>query len=153
MKRITSLFLALMFGLFAGQYALAASDRGTPAEAEAMVKKAVAYVKAHGKDKAFAEFMNKKGPFIDRDLYITVYDFQGNNLAHINPKMVGKNMMELRDPDGKAHIRERIEMARAHGKGWHDFKFLNPVSKQIEPKSMYFEKHDDIVVACGFYKP
>jgi cytochrome c len=153
MKKVTSLFIAMLFSVFATGSALAAGDRATTAEAEAMVKKAIAYVKANGKEKAFAEFMNKSGPFIDRDLYVTVYDFQGNSLAHINPKMVGKNMMELRDPDGKAHIRERIELARANGKGWQDFKFLNPVSKQIEPKTMYFETYQDIVVACGAYKP
>lgn len=145
--------MAVLFGFMASAAALAVEKRGTAQEAEAMVKKAIAYIKTNGKEKAYTEFMNKKGPFVDRDLYITVYDFQGNNLSHINPKMVGKNMMDLRDPDGKAHIKERIEMARVEGKGWHDFKFLNPMTKQIEPKSMYFEKYEDIVVACGFYKP
>jgi hypothetical protein len=53
-----------------------ADEYGTAAEAEAMVKKAIAYLKANGKDKAFAEFSNPKGQFVDRDLYVTVYDLQ-----------------------------------------------------------------------------
>ena len=65
-----------------------AAEFGTPAEAEAMVKKAVAEIKANGKDKAFAEFNNPKGKFTDRDLYITVYDMNGKCLSHgANPKM------------------------------------------------------------------
>ena len=48
---------------------------------------------------------------MDRDLYITVYTMDGVALSHINPKMVGKNMMDLRDPTGKYHIKERMEMA------------------------------------------
>ena len=153
MKQFLFAMLVASIGLVSGSSALAASDHATPAEAEAMVKKAVAYMKKNGKDKALAEFNKPNGQFVDRDLYVTVYDFQGNNLAHINPKMVGKNMMELRDPDGKPHIKERIEMAKKQDSGWHDFKYMNPVSKQVEPKTMYFERVGDLIVAAGAYKP
>src|SRR6185437_9471293 len=94
-----------------------------------------------------AEFSKSPGPFVDRDLYVTVYTPDGVALSHINPKMVGKNMMELRDADGKYHIRERLEAAKHAGDGWQDFKFYNPVSKKIEPKRMYWEKHDGLVFA------
>ena len=75
-----------------------------------------------------------------------------DSLAHINPKMVGKNMMELRDGNGKFHIKERMEAAKKGTSGWQDFTFFNPVTKKIEPKRMYWEKHDDLVFACGAYK-
>ena len=84
---------------------------------------------------------------------MTVYNPAGDALAHINPKMVGKNMMELRDADGKYHIRERMEASQKAKSGWQDFKFFNPVSKNIEPKRMYWEKHDNLVFAAGAYKP
>ena len=35
---------------------------------------------------------------------------------------------------------------------WHDFKFVNPVTKKMEPKSMYCERADDLVVCGGIYK-
>jgi len=38
-----------------------------------MVKKGVASVKAHPREKAMADISNKKGEFVDRDLYLTVY--------------------------------------------------------------------------------
>ena len=130
-----------------------AAEVGTAAEAEAMVKKAVAYIKANGKEKAFAEFGNPKGPFVDRDLYISVYDLNGKCLAHgANPKMVGKDLIGLKDPDGKAFVKERMEVAQTKDKFWLDYKFTNPLTKKIEPKSMYSERMGDIIVSCGIYK-
>ena len=147
-------FIAAVASLWLAFFSLQspAADTGTLEEAEALLKKAVAHYDKVGREKALADFVRTPGPFVDRDLYVTVYDMEGNSLAHINPKMVGKNMMELRDADGKYHIRERLEAAQHGASGWQDFKFYNPVSKKIEPKRMYWEKHDGIVFACGAYK-
>ena len=151
MRKIAGLAAALLLALLSFN-AAAAPGRGTEAEAQGLVKKAIQYYDKVGRDKALAEFQKKPGPFVDRDLYVTVYTMDGMSLSHINPKMVGKNMMELRDADGKYHIRERLEAAQHGASGWQDFKFYNPVSKKIEPKRMYWEKHDGIVFACGAYK-
>lgn len=152
MKKIITVVCLAIFMVAVSHVAFAA-EFGTPAEAETMVKKAVAEIKANGKDKAFAEFNNQKGKFTDRDLYITVYDMTGKCLSHgANPKMIGKDLIDLRDPDGKFFVKERIEIAKAKGSGWQDYKFNNPVTKKIEPKTMYFEKAGDIIVACGAYK-
>jgi signal transduction histidine kinase len=151
MKRMFA-FLAAAALVLTSLTARADESRATEAEAQAMVKKAVAFYQKNGKDKAIAEFTKNPGPFVDRDLYVTLYNMKADALAHINPKMVGKNMMELRDADGKYHIKERMEAAQKGTSGWQDFKFFNPVTKKIEPKRMYWEKHDDLVFACGAYK-
>jgi signal transduction histidine kinase len=150
-KKILVMSLVSLFLLSVGSITYTA-EYGTVAEAEAMVKKAIAYLKANGKDKAFAEFSNPKGQFVDRDLYVTVYDLNGKCLAHgANLTMIGKDLIDLKDTDGKAFIKERIELAKTKEKFWHDYKFMNPVSKKIEPKSMYCERVEDIIVACGTY--
>ena len=152
MKMVLSFMLAVC--LAAGiTGAACAAERATAKEAEAMVKKAVAYIKANGKEKAFAEFNNHKGKFIDKDLYITVYDLNGKCLAHgQNAKMVGKDLIELKDSDGKYFIKDRMDTAKTKGKAWQDYKYTNPLSKSIEHKSTYFEKYEDVVVAGGVYK-
>ena len=150
MKKLFACFVSAALALASG--VAAASDRASEAEAEALVKKAVAFYKKNGKDKAIAEFVRNPGPFVDRDLYVTLYTMNADSLAHINPKMVGKNMMELRDGNGKYHIKERMEMAKKGDRGWQDFTFFNPVTKNIEPKRMYWEKHDELVFAAGAYK-
>ena len=111
-------------------------------------------VKADGKDQTFAVINAPGGPYHDRDLYVVVYDLSGKCLAHgANPKQIGKDLLELRDPDGKFFVKERVEMAKTQPSFWQDYKFLNPVTRQIEPKSMYLEKVDDMLVGCGVYKP
>lgn len=130
-----------------------AADNGTAAEAIAMVKKAAEYMKTNGKEKAFAEFGNPKGAFKDRDLYIMVYDMKGVNVAHgANPKLIGKNLIDLKDANGTPIIKSFIETANTKGKGWIDYKWPNPVSKAIESKSTYIEKHDDVLIGAGIYK-
>jgi signal transduction histidine kinase len=149
-------FIALVAGLLVATFAAHAQDKvkyATPAEAEALVKKAVAYYDKHGKEKSFAEFEKRPGPFAERDLYVTVYDMKANCLSHINPKMIGKNMMDLRDANGKYHIKERMEQAAVKDSGWQDFTFFNPQTKKVEPKQMYWVKHDNMVFAAGAYKP
>ena len=132
----------------------AAAERVTVKEAEAMVKKGVAYIKANPRDKAMADITNKTGQFVDRELYLTVYSMDGTALAHgANEKFVGKNMIDLRDGNGKEHIRERMDLAKTKSSFWHDFSFVNPVTKKIEPKSMYCERASELVVCGGIYKP
>jgi cytochrome c len=125
----------------------------TAAEATAMVKKAVAFIKTNGKDKGYAEISNKSGAFVDRDLYVVAYGMDGTVRAHgANEKMVGKNLLEMKDIDGKPYVKERMEMAQAKPTFWQDYKFTNPVSKKVEPKSMYCEKLEDSIVCGGIYK-
>lgn len=129
-----------------------AAEKGSADEAVAMVKKAVAFAKANGKEKAFAEFSNPKGQFVDRDLYVMAYDMEGNNKAHGgNAKLVGKNLIEIKDADGKYIVKGLIETAKKGG-GWFDYKWPNP-AKVVEPKSTYVEKIDnDTLVGVGIYK-
>jgi signal transduction histidine kinase len=145
-------FVAGVGALLIAAPALAA-DQGSAAEAEAMVKKAVAHIKANGPEKAYDEFTNGKS-FKDRDLYVIVYDLNGKNLAQgANPKLVGKDLIGLKDADGKPLIQMFVDLAKTKGKGWVEgYKFLNPVTQKIEGKAMYLERVGDTLVGCGIYK-
>ena len=129
------------------------AEFATKEEALAMVKKGVAFIKKEGKEKGYAEITNKQGQFTDRDLYLVVYGLDGVVRAHgANDKMIGKNLIDLKDIDGKEFVKERVEMAKAKGTFWQDYKFTNPVTKKIEPKSMYCERLEDAAVCGGIYK-
>ena len=144
--------LAAALALYAFD-AAADATRATEAEAQAMVKKAIQHYDKVGRGKAMADFSQAPGPFVDRDLYVVVDEMDGTVIAHINPKILGKNMMDLRDPDGRPHIKERLDAAKKAPSGWHEYKFFNPMTKKIELKSAYWERVDDLVFACGAYKP
>ena len=145
---------ALAVGALATQVpASAKTDFASKDEAIAMVKKGVAYVKANGKDKGYAEITNKKGQFIDRDLYLVVYGLDGTVFAHgANEKQVGHNLIDLKDIDGKLFVKERVELAQKQPSFWQEYKFTDPMTHKIEPKEMYCERLDDVVVCGGVYK-
>lgn len=150
-KSFVLLFAALLFSGTA-----TAAEKATRDEAVAMVKKAAAYMKEHGKEKALAEFNKPNGPFVDRDLYIFAYSANGDgiNLAHgANPSLIGKNLIDLRDADGKAIVKSIIEAGNSKaGSGWVDYKWPNPVTKAVEQKTSYVEKVGDVVLGSGVYK-
>lgn len=132
----------------------AAGEAATDKEAVAMVKKGVAYIKANGKDKGFAAITDRDNKdFHDRDLYLAVHKLDGTCVAHgTNEKMVGKNFVDIKDMDGKEYIRERVTLAQSKANFWTDYKFNNPTSRKIEPKTAYCERLDDYVVCGGVYK-
>lgn len=133
--------------------AAAAADGAGKDDAVAMVKKAVTFIKQQGPEKAYPAFTGKDAQFIDRDLYVVVYQLDGTVLAHgSNAKFVGKDLSDAQDVDGKLYVKERVELAAKQPSFWQDYKFVNPVTKKVEPKQMYCEKIENTAVCAGIYK-
>lgn len=128
-----------------------ASDK--PEDAIAMVEKGRAYLAKNGAPALIAE-INKKNPdFVAGDLYLVVRGMDGTMLAHpVNAKLIGKNMTPLPDADGKLFRQEILDLAKSKGKGWVDYRFNNPVSKEIEKKSTYILRQGDVILESGIYK-
>ncbi len=151
-----NLIKVVLLSMALGAFGVSAAERGTRDEAVAMVKKAAAYVKEVGKDKALAEFSNPKGKFVDRDLYLFAISTSGDGteLANgANPKLVGKVMLELRDADNHYMVKDFLAVANGKaGAGWVEYKWPNPVTKAIDAKITYIEKVGDMLIACGVYK-
>jgi len=147
---------AALLTLLALAFGSCAQATGTPAtqeEAVAMVKKALAYIRKNGKEKAFAEFNQTQGQFVDRELYIAVLDLNGVMLAHgANSKLVGKSLLDIKDVQGKAFVREQVAIARTKGNGWVEFEWINPVSQKMEHRITYLERQDDYFVLSGVYR-
>ncbi len=119
----------------------AAQDRGNASEARAMVDDAVQHVVRVGPGQAFKDFTDKANATWHRkDLYVFVYAMDGVNVAHgANDRLVGKNLMDLRDPNGKFVVRELRDTALKGG-GWVDYDWPHPYSHRIEAKSSYVRK-------------
>lgn len=146
------LFIAILTITMAAGFVYAKGLRGTAPEAVQMVEKAVALIISDGAEKAFPQISNPKGPFVDRDLYVYVLDLKGVIRAHsADQSMVGKNMMDTRDMDGKAFIRDMIRQAKVSEKGWIDYKWPHPITGQIEAQSRYYQRIGDFIVTCGIH--
>jgi signal transduction histidine kinase len=126
----------------------------TADEATALVKAGIEFVKANGKDNALKAFNDPKGDFVKGELYLFVIDYDGITLAHGgNAKLVGKNMNDLKDADGKSFIQAFVEKAKAGG-GWVDYKWTNPTTKKVQGKSSYVADLPGLnaFIGCGIYK-
>jgi signal transduction histidine kinase len=152
MKKFVGIILFFLFASLQNTMVLAADSQE---QAIALVASGKAYLKENGREKAFAEFSNPTNKqFHIGDLYLFVYDSKGTTLAHgATPRMIGKNVIDMKDIDGKYLIKDFIEVTNTKGKGWVDYKWPNPVTKAIQQKSSYVEKVDnDLIIGVGIYK-
>ena len=127
-----------------------AGDAGTLEEAKAMSLRAADFLRQEGPEKAFPVFNAKDGPFHDRDLYVMVYDNTGLNVAHgANAALIGKQLIDLKDTDGKPLIRELVSVK---DQGFVEYKWPNPITRKIEQKATYVVRVGDYLVGVGAYK-
>jgi signal transduction histidine kinase len=141
-------FLLLSLFLLTTRYAWA-GEYGTPAEAKAMLEKAVAAVK-QDKAKALDLFTKGEGGFKDRDLYPYCGGADGKFTAH--PKLVGQSMKDLKDKAGMA-LGEDL-YAKAKEGVISEVTYMWPRPNETTPvqKVAYFTKVGDQICAVGYYK-
>jgi hypothetical protein len=128
-----------------------AGDRGTPEEAQALLDRAVALVESEGEEKALAAFNDRKGAFVDRDLYVFCMGPEYKITAHVDVGMRGLDVATLKDPDGKQFGREMIEIA-LRGGGSIEYRWVNPVSKEVETKISFLKAAGRQFCGVGAYK-
>jgi hypothetical protein len=127
-------------------------DKNTPTSPEftsnetlvAFVESATDYAKEHGREKALAEFSNPNGSFVNGELYIYAYDFNGVLLAHpFDHEMIGVNRLKETDAEGGLFITDLRDMALT-GNGYVRYYYINPVhDRAVEEKLGYVKKVDD----------
>jgi len=149
---VAFLSVALIFGTSA--LPLQAAEFGTREEAVAMLKRVQEKFKKEGAEATFRAINNKAPGFADRDLYPFVTELTGLCVANgVTPAVRGKNLLDLKDQDGKFMIQEFVKIASTPpGHGWTDYRWLNPVTKTIEDKSAYIERMGNYFVGVGVYK-
>jgi hypothetical protein len=160
MSKSVAAILALIVVPFIILTAPLAHAVGSAAEAEALVKKAVAYVAANGVDKSIAAFNKKDGEFVKGELYVFMFRVSNKpgarivTLAHsANPGLVGKDLYDLKDPNGKPFMVAMSKKAMEEKGGWVDYKWSHPITKKVADKRSYvLPATSDVVVGCGIYK-
>ena len=154
MKTLMHLVL-LIAALGWGPLALA-QERGTRDEARAMVDEAVEHVRTVGPAQAFKNFTDKANTdWHKKDLYVFAYDLHGLSVGHgANARLIGKNLIEMRDPNGKFLIRELRDVAVAGG-GWVEYEWPHPQTERIEAKASYVRRtvgFDGFFLGVGVYR-
>src|SRR5262252_5488710 len=152
----SSLIVTLLstLALAALTFAANAAQFGTRDEAVAMVKRAQEKFKKDGAEATFAAVTAQQRAFKDRDLYVYIMNFDCVIQAHAaRGELVGKSLYDFRDQDGVYPARNTVEVAKAAGHGWIDYRWTNPKTNLVEAKSTYVEKLGDrYAVGVGIYK-
>lgn len=143
-------YVCALFLIVTGM-ALAQETRGTADEAKAMVAKAIAAFDADA-TAAFTAITAPNKTFIDRDLYVFVFDKEKLVAHGFDEKLVGTRAETLVDVQGKKFGLEFIEKATPEG-AWVDYVWRDPISGKEIAKSSWVVAHKDYVFGAGIYKP
>lgn len=121
--------------------------------ANALLERAARHIEQTG-EKGAADF-GREAAFVDRDLYVYALRMDGQFLASggFSAGMVGSNVLDYTDTDGKAFFREMLVKARETGQGRVEYRWYNPADSRGEPKTTLFRKVGEIVVAVGYFSP
>jgi cytochrome c len=131
------------------------ADARTAEEAKALLERAVVHIQAVGPARAFADITRPDGGFVDGELYVFCTTPDGTMLAHGgNPKLVGKNLIGIRDPEGTSTTAGIIHVGQAQGQGWLEYLWPNPSTGRIQRKATYVVRVDQrTICASGYFKP
>jgi hypothetical protein len=130
------------------------SGRGTPAEAKAMMLKAIDHYNAVGRTKALDDFTKMKSPLGDRDLY--VFCLGSNHRITANggfAQYVGMSVDVMKDANGKSLGKAIWDAAQQSDEGSIEYMWINPVSQHTEHKVAFFKKVSEDVCGVGAYRP
>ena len=127
--------------------------QGTADQARQMVFDAMMHIQNVGIDRAFADFHDQNGPFIKRDLYVFVFDRNGNYQAYGSaPQRVGTNLRAVQGLDAEKLIAEVQQVCDEDQGGWVSYAISNPLTGAIQAKSSYIVPLDGhCFLGCGCY--
>jgi hypothetical protein len=152
--RFTTWISALALASLLVASAALADERGTSDDAKVLSEKAAEHMREVGPGKAVADFTDPNGGFVDRDLFVVVYDAGGKILCAAGvPSLVGRSALALKDVDGKEFAKEIMALGKSNGTGWVEYRMTNPSTKKIERKRSYLVQVDDYIVFVGAYRP
>lgn len=156
MRKMLPLFCMMLTMTFTVTIVTAsiAQEKATKEECQAKVKEAAQLIKEIGLKPALEKISDPDGPFIWKDTYVFVSGLDGVMLAHPNAKLVGKNLMAIKDTQGKMFFAEFIEVAKNKDEGWVSYYWPKPGEKEASPKVTYVYRvpGEDVVLLAGIYE-
>lgn len=120
-----------------------------------MVRDAVGLIETNDTS-AYRMFREPANRFMAKDAYIFVIDTNGIDLVNPGfPSLEGRNLMDVKDTQGKLLIREMFSVIKAGGNGWVDYMWPKPGESVSTQKSSYVSrantKNGWVMVGCGAY--
>jgi cytochrome c len=129
-----------------------AADQATPDEAKALAEKAAAHFKEVGPDKAIADFSDPGAGYVDRELFVVVYDPANRIMGSWGiPALRGKDATLMKDVEGKEFGKDIIALAKSQGSGWVAYRMTNPVTRKVALKRSWVIGMGDYILFVGAF--
>jgi signal transduction histidine kinase len=127
--------------------------QGTADEALNLANRAHALVQSVGFDEAFKVFHDLQGDYVDRDLYVFVFDRQGVYRAMgADINRVGSSLFDAPGVDAQQLLEDAWHRCEQGG-GWVEYNIINLVTNDVRGKSSYvLPLTDDLLIGCGAYR-
>lgn len=155
MKKRVKWFSMCFAVLFASSAISAGAETITPKQVVDHVNKAVQLVIDEGEAEAFKKLTDPNSAWVDGDLYVFVYDFDGNIVAHLNKKLEGKNLLKIKDIKGTVFAAEFIRIAKTPaGEGWTEYWWPKPGEKKASLKTSFIKRvpGKELLIGVGTYE-
>ena len=127
--------------------------QGTADEARQMVFDAMVHVRGHGLERAAADFQDPHGPFINRDLYVFVFDRAGYYVVHgATPQRDGTPLSDIQGLNADKLVSDAFAACDESQGGWVTYTITNPLTGSVQAKISYVVPlDDDRLIGCGCY--
>ncbi|MBD5802663.1 Methyl-accepting chemotaxis protein 4 [Azoarcus sp. Aa7] len=161
MAPLRTLILAAVLGIALNTMSLHAEnapprgeqERMAVARTQALLDRAERYMREKG-EQALSTF-SQAGEFQDGDLYVYVLGMDGSFVASggSSAALIGRNVREMTDSDGRPFFREILDGAKAAKSGTVKYRWYNPVRNRAEPKIATYRVVGDRILVVGYYAP
>lgn len=130
-------------------------ERSEANRANALLERAVDYLKKNGPENSFRVFSDRTGEFVSNPYYVDVIGLDGVMYASggASSSFVGKNVLDLRDASGNQFVREMLDIAESNEAGVIVYHWLNSFDNRLETKTTQFHKVGNYLVCVGYYIP
>jgi cytochrome c len=156
MKKSIYSMLVICLSLFLATSGFAA-EGATKEECIAKAKEAAAMVNELGAEAAYAKINDPKGPFVWKNTYVFALTADTASItAHpFKPGLIGKNLLGIKDVNGKMFFAEFVEVAQSGtGAGWVSYMWPKPEEKKPSPKISYIYRvpGENLAMGAGIYE-
>ncbi len=129
-----------------------AGKRGTKDEAVVIVKKVKQMWGTLGPVKTIEAVNKLTHNLRNKDLYPFIGHTDGYVVAHFFQAIRGLKTQSDTDSKGRSIMGDMIQVVKTKGRGWTQYDWPNPITKQIDAKESYIEAlNSEYFVAVGVF--
>ena len=127
--------------------------QGTADQARQMVFDAMVHLRTVGPSQAKQDFHDPQGHFIDRDLYVFIFNRAGIYEVHgAMPEKDGTALSAIAGLDANQLVVDAWDACDHEQGGWVNYTITNPLTREVQTKTSYVVPIDEQrLLGCGCY--